>query len=130
MLGSGVLANVFASDETLYVEDGALAQFNPEACGRVIEALVKERSPRLLMLGWTATGMDLAAWLSARLNVPCAAYVKGLSVQDGALVISSQVYGGKLMAETSPQGEMSIAACVSGSFPAEPGRGSTAATVA
>jgi electron transfer flavoprotein alpha subunit len=127
VLGSSVLANVFASDATLFVEDAVLAQFNPEAYGKVIEALVKERSPRLVMFGWTATGMDLAAWLSARLGQPCAAYVKGLSVEDGSLVISSQVYGGKMTAETSPEGDMAIVACVAGSFPAEPGRGATPA---
>src|SRR5512143_3649033 len=129
VLGSGVLANVFASDATLYVEDAALAQFNPEAYGKVIEALVKEKSPRLVMFGWTATGMDMAAWLSARLGKPCAAYVKGLSVEDGGLVISSQFYGGKMMAETSPQDDMAIVACIAGSFPAEAGRGATPATV-
>ena len=56
MLGSGAsgLASGFASDATLYVDDPALANFNPEAYGKVIEALVKERSPRLVMFGWTA----------------------------------------------------------------------------
>ena len=72
-LGSGISSNVFASDSTIYVDDTALAQFNPEAYGKVIEALVKEKSPRLVMFGWTATGMDLAAWLSARLGKPCVA---------------------------------------------------------
>jgi electron transfer flavoprotein alpha subunit len=126
VLGSGLSAGGFASDSTLYVDDPALARFNPEAYGKVIEALVKERSPRLVMFGWTAAGMDLAAWLSARLGAPCAAYVKELSVEGGSLVVSSQVYGGKLAAETSPEGALAIAACVAGSFPADAGRGSTA----
>lgn len=127
-LGSGVSSNVFASDSTIYVDDAALSQFNPEAYGKVIEALVKEKSPRLVMFGWTATGMDIAAWLSARLGVPCAAYVKGLSVEGGALIVSSQVYGGKMIADVSPAGDMAIVAVLSGSFPAEAGQGSTAAT--
>ena len=70
VLGSGVSADVFASDSTLYVDDPALAQFNPEAYGKVIEALVNEKSPRLVLFSWTATGMDLAAWLSARKASP------------------------------------------------------------
>jgi electron transfer flavoprotein alpha subunit len=93
-LGSGISAEGFASDSTVYVDDPGLAQFNPEAHAKVIEALVKERAPRLVMFGWTATGMDLAAWLSARLGTPCVAYVKGLSVEGGVLAVSSQVYGG------------------------------------
>lgn len=127
-LGSGVSANVFASNSTIYVDDAALAQFNPEAYGKVIEALVKEKSPRLVMFGWTATGMDLAAWLSARLGKPCAAYVKGMSVEGSALVVNCQVYGGKMMVDVAPEGDMAIAAVLAGSFPVEAGQGSTTAT--
>ena len=125
VVGSGVDANVFASDSTIHVDDVVLSNFNPEAYGKVIEALVKEKSPRLVMFGWTATGMDLAAWLSARLGVPCAAYVKDIGAD---LTMSCQAYGGKLMADVSLDGDMAIAACLAGSFPADAGQGSTAAT--
>jgi electron transfer flavoprotein alpha subunit len=109
------------------VQDGVLDQYNPEAYGKVIEALVKEAAPRLVMFGWTATGMDLAAWLSARLGKPCVAYTRDLSIEDNALVVNSQVYGGKLLAEVTPEGDMAIVACLAGSFPVEAGQGSTAA---
>jgi len=125
VVGGGVDANVFASDSTIHVDDAALSQFNPEAYGKVVEALVKDKSPRLVMFGWTAIGMDLAAWLSARLGVPCAAYVKEIGAD---LTMSCQAYGGKLTADVSPEGDMAIAACLAGSFPAEAGQGSTAAT--
>jgi len=127
VLGSGLAANGFASDETLFVDDVRLGQFNPEAYGRVVEALVKEKSPRLVMFGWTAAGMDLAAWLSVRLGKPCVAYVKGLSVESGALVASSQIYGGKLIADVAPEGDLAIVALLAGSFPVEAGQGSTLA---
>jgi len=128
VLGSGVSADVFSSDSTLYVDGPALVQFNPEAYGKVIEALVNERSPRLVLFSWTATGMDLAAWLSARTGAPCVAYGKDLRVEGGELVVNSQVYGGKLIADVAPQGDMAIVAVLAGSFPAEAGQGSTAAT--
>jgi electron transfer flavoprotein alpha subunit len=128
VLGSGLAADVFASDSTIYVDDAALVQFNPEAYGKVIEALVNERSPRLVIFGWTATGMDLAAWLSARTGKPCVAYARDLCIEDGGLVVNSQVYGGKMTAEVAPEGDMAIVACVAGSFPADAGRGSTPVT--
>ncbi|MBI5842552.1 MAG: electron transfer flavoprotein subunit alpha/FixB family protein [Chloroflexi bacterium] len=130
VLGSGLSANVFASDSTIYVDDANLAQFNPEAYGKVIEALVKEKSPRLVMFGWTATGMDLAAWLSARTGKPCVAYAKDLCIENNTLIVNSQVYGGKMIAEVAPEGDMAIVAVLAGSFPAEAGQGSTTATQA
>jgi len=128
VLGAGADANVFASDATLQLDDPNLAQFNPEAYGKVIEALVKEKSPRLVMFGWTATGMDLAAWLSARLAKPCVSYGRDLCIENNALVVTSQVYGGKMIADITPEGDMAIVACLAGSFPVEAGQGSTAAT--
>ncbi|HEU0293187.1 MAG TPA: electron transfer flavoprotein subunit alpha/FixB family protein [Anaerolineales bacterium] len=128
VLGSGIVADGFASDVTMFIDNPTLSQFNPEAYGKVIEALVKEKSPRLVMFGWTATGMDLAAWLSARLGKPCVAYARDLCIENNSLVVNSQVYGGKMMAEVAPEGDMAIVACVAGSFSADVGRGSTSAT--
>ncbi|NWG07454.1 MAG: electron transfer flavoprotein subunit alpha/FixB family protein [Chloroflexi bacterium] len=127
VVGGGVDANVFASDSTIQVDDAALSQFNPEAYAKVVEALVKEKSPKVVMFGWTVTGMDIAAWLSARLGVPCAAYAKDVRVEGGGIVVSCQAYGGKLTAEVAPEGETAIVACLAGSFPAEAGQGATAA---
>lgn len=128
VVGSGLSTDVFASDFTIHVDDAALTQFNPEAYGKVLEALVAEKSPRLVMFGWTATGMDLAAWLSARTGQPCVAYAKDVCVENGSLVVTSQVYGGRMIADVTPEGDMAIVACLAGSFPAEAGQGSTPAT--
>ena len=128
VLGHGLSADIFASDATTVVDDPNLAQFNPEAYGKVLEALLKVASPRLVMLGWTAKGMDLAAWLSARLGKPCVAYAKEVCVENGSLVVDSQVYGGKMIAQVAPDADMAIVAVLGGSFPAEAGQGTTAAT--
>lgn len=128
VVGGGVSSNVFASDSTIHIDDAALSNFNPEAYGKVVEVLVKEKSPKVVMFGWTVTGMDIAAWLSARTGAPLAAYAKDVRMEGGALMVSSQAYGGKLMAEVAPEGDMAIVACLAGSFPVEAGQGSTAAT--
>lgn len=129
VLGSGMAdqANGFASDSTIYVDDPALAQFNPEAYVNVIEALISEKSPRLTLIGSSSMGMDLGAWLSAKTGQACAAYVKNLAIEGGAIVATSQVYGGKLIAETVLEGDSAIAIVLAGSSPVEAGQGSTAA---
>src|SRR3970040_1275263 len=71
--------------------------------------------------------MDIAAWLSARTGKPCVAYARDLCIENGSLVVNSQLYGGKMIAEVAPEGDMVIVACVAGAFPADAGRGSTPA---
>lgn len=132
LLGSGVqsLAESIGADAVLYVDDPALAEFNPEAYGRVLAALSRERNPRLVMLGNTSMGMDLGAWLSVTTGLPLIAYANGLTADGGGagtgagsyLVVTSQIYGGKIQAEAVPDGEACIVSCLAGAFPAEPGR--------
>lgn len=129
VVGNGLQdqASTFASNATVYVEDEALAEFNPEAYARVTEAVVRERSPRLILLGSTTLGMDLAAWLSAKAGLPCVAYVSGIDVEGEQLVATAQVYGGKVAAEVLPHGDSVIVVVLAGAFPTDPGRGSTSA---
>lgn len=128
VMGSGAsnLAEGFASDSTLYIDDAALAQFNPEAVGRVVEALVAERSPCLVMFGYTSMGMDVASWLSAKANIPHVAYVKGLSADGGNLTATSQLYAGKAMAESVLEGDCAIVSMLAGACSADTGKGTAA----
>ena len=128
-LGSGAaeLAGSTAADTAIYVDDPALAEFNPEAYGRVIAALVQAKAPKMTMFGSTSMGMDLAAWLSVKIGQTCLAYVKDLGVEDGTLVATSQIYGGKMAAKAEAGGDSAVVAVLAGAFPADAGRGNTAA---
>ena len=124
LLGSGAksLAESVGADAVLYVDDPALAEFNPEAYSRALAALIKERGPRVVMMGNTSVGMDLGAGLSVATGLPLIAYVKGLAADGGTLVATSQIYGGKIQAEAVPDGEACIVSCLAGAFPADAGR--------
>ncbi len=124
MLGSGVksLAESIGADSVIYVDDPALAQFNPEAYSRVLAALIKDRAPQMVMMGNTSVGMDLAAGLSVTTGLPLIAYVNGLAADGGALVATSQIYGGKIQAEAVADGSC-LVSCLAGAFPADAGRG-------
>ncbi|MFQ5419493.1 MAG: electron transfer flavoprotein subunit alpha/FixB family protein [Anaerolineae bacterium] len=129
MLGSSMseAAGTFAADTTIYVDDPVLAQFNPEAYGKVIAALVAEKSPRLTMIGSTTMGMDLGAWLAAKTGQDFVAYVADLTAADGELVATSRLYAGKMTAEVAPEGERVVTAVLASAFPVEAGRGRSAA---
>lgn len=126
LLGSGMSAqaSTFASDKTIYVDDPALAQFNPEAYGKVISQLIATHTPRLTLFGSSSMGMDVASWLSAKTGNACAAYVKDLSAAGGEITATCQVYAGKALVEAVPGGN-AIALILAGSFPADAGRGTT-----
>jgi electron transfer flavoprotein alpha subunit len=128
VMGSGAAgtAGGFASDTTLYVDDPGLAAFNPAACCKVIEAVVRDRQPRLIMCGYTSMGMDIASWLSVTLGIPHVAYVNNISIDGGDLLITSRLYGGKMVAESMPDGKTALVSVLAGAWAGDSGKGSTA----
>ena len=125
LLGSGakgLAASLGAADAVVSVDHPALASYTPEAWQRALAAVVSARAPRALLVASTSVGMDQAAGLSAELGWPLVAYVKDVSLAGGTLTATSQIYGGKILAETELSGAHAIVSVLPGSFPAEKGR--------
>jgi electron transfer flavoprotein alpha subunit len=124
LLGNGVqsLAGTLgAADRVVCVEDPALAEFTPQAHGAVLRALAEQQAPRLLIFGATSLGMDLAALLAGNLGMPLIVNCREIGVEDGRLVATSQMCGGKLLCEAEIGDQPAVATIPSGAFPAEKG---------
>lgn len=130
LLGDPGLAGALgAADLVLTVEHPALAAYTPEAYEHALAQLLEERQPRLVLVPNTTLGMDVGAGLSARWQAPLVAYVVALASEDDTLVATSQVYGGKLLAEAVLEGDRAVCTVVAGSFPAAAGRGGGGAAI-
>jgi electron transfer flavoprotein alpha subunit len=77
--------------------------------------------PKVVLVSTGTVGIDLAGPLGVRTQAAVASYATDVRLSDGELVIVSQLYGGKLMAESiAPM--PAVVAIVPGSFPADLGR--------
>ncbi|MDE3074975.1 MAG: electron transfer flavoprotein subunit alpha/FixB family protein [Chloroflexota bacterium] len=115
-------AELGAADQVLALSHPVLAHFTPEGHEAALAELLRGRAPRLALIANTSMGMDLAAGLSARLGWPLAAYAQDVSMEGGQVVVTSQLYGGKLMVETAMDGQSGIVSVLAGAFPADAGR--------
>ena len=118
---AGLLSQLGAADRVLHLADPALDQYSPEAYEAALRAALGERAPRLIIVPNTTVGMDLAAGLAGLLELPLAAYCIALAADGAAVVATSQIYGGKLLAEVALAGP-AVVSIVPGSFPAADGR--------
>jgi electron transfer flavoprotein alpha subunit len=116
LLGSQArdLASGLPADRVLYVEHPALERFVPEAYVAVLAALLAQRAPKLTLIANSTVGMDVAGALSARAGVPLVAYCSDLALEEGTVVATSQVYGGKLNATVEL--DAGVASVIAGSF--------------
>lgn len=109
-----------AADAVLRVEDAALEEFVPEAYAAALGALIDTRAPRLVLIGATSMGMDLGALLAGRRQTPLMVNCKDIRLEDGRLIGTSQLCGGKLLCDAEI-GDAAILTVLAGAFPAQAG---------
>lgn len=127
LLGSNVenLATNLAADRVLYIDSSELANFTSEGYQQAISALIQERNPRLVFFGHTSIGMDVASLLSVSLEIPLVSSCLSVSSKNGILKYTSQLYGGKILAEGSIPEPSALITMVPGGFNPEDGQSHT-----
>jgi len=115
VLGSGVEAMAadlaqYGADKVLVGDDAALADYTTDAYANVLFHIVKDHEPKILLLGASSRGKDLAARLSARLDSGLAMDCTALRVDGDTLVATRPMFGGKVLAEVAIQGTPQVAA--------------------
>ncbi|NLA04912.1 MAG: electron transfer flavoprotein subunit alpha/FixB family protein [Firmicutes bacterium] len=102
LLGSGVdeMAGKIAGHgvKVLVVDDPLFADYNSDKYQKVLSALIDEYKPRLVMLGQTAQGADLAPALAVEKKLPFVPDIIGLEVEEGVIKATRQLYSGKVNA--------------------------------
>ena len=116
-LGSGVTAVVFGQGldklvseafqygaaDVLVADDATLRDFRPEPFTSLIAKLAAESAPNAILFPTTTRGRELAAMAAIDLNSGVLADVTALEVQNGAILATRPVYGGKLLAKVTCQ---------------------------
>lgn len=118
------LALDLAAHRVIVMDDPALADFIPEAYKKALAALIREHHPRLVLFGDTSIGADLAGSLSVQLDVPLVSYCRELAPDDGCLRFTSQICGGKLMAQGEIPEPSALVTMIPGGYPPENGHSS------
>ena len=129
LIGGGQLTSQLGgADKIVAVEGEGLENFNPESHGAALAAIVEQAAPRVVMVGYTSMGMDLASSLAVRADMAHAASC--LEVQAGDTVTAvSQLYGGKFNVKTDLGAGPCVVSMLAGSSPADAGRADGAPAV-
>ncbi len=110
-----------AADKMLIIQHKLLAEFNPDASVKALIPALKELSPGLLLLGNTSSGYDLAGALSTALGAKVVGNASGVDVEGSRFVITSRIYGGKIVCRCEISGGMGIVLLSAGNYPKEEG---------
>jgi electron transfer flavoprotein alpha subunit len=107
-------SQVGSLDESIKVITRELEEVEPyvyDAWLDAAEAVVKETNPRVVIVPGTSIGADYGPRLATRLGIPMTTYVTSLGVEDGGVVVTRNVLGGR--AQTSIRVDPASAVVVS-----------------
>ena len=91
----------YGADKVLVADDSRLEPYTTDAYVSVISELDKANDPKMLILGASVQGKDLAARLAGRLDVGMAQDCTAFAVEDGNLVAIRPIYAGKAYAKVT-----------------------------
>jgi electron transfer flavoprotein alpha subunit len=83
-------------------------EFDADAYAAAAEALIRERSPSVVLMGFTVNGMGYGPALAARLDLGFASDVVAFRSEGEALVAERDMYGAKVRAELEFPGKDTV----------------------
>lgn len=89
------------TSKVLVVEDENLKNFNSILYQQTLSFLISKYQPLLILIGHSASGMDLAPSLSVEADLPLVTDCIGLSFENDKLKATRSIYGGKVNASIS-----------------------------
>lgn len=97
------------ADKVFTLRDPHLDRFHVESYTEAMTRLIEEEKPRIVLMGATKRGKELAPRVAQRLGVGCETECLDLRVEDGGLVIERLIFGGKAISTEAFQVEPQIA---------------------
>lgn len=115
LLGSGVdgLAEElkkYGPDKILVADDAGLAEYTTDAYSNVLAELIQSSDPAVIIMGASAQGKDLAGRLAAKLDAGVAMDCVKVQLENGNLIYTRPMFGGKINADVEIEGAPQIVA--------------------
>ena len=91
--------------EILKVETPLLNSYSADSFSSALAQVIETESPKYVIMGHTYMVRDFLPRVSAKLGLPFLADNIACGVDDGSLILSKQVFSGKLVADVAPNGD-------------------------
>ena len=109
------------ADRMIAIADPALETYLPDAHAAAMQSAIRARRPDLVLLSYGTAGLDIAPPVAHACGLPLVCNAVALRLEETALAVRAQIYGGKL--EASARVPLpAIAMAMPGAARAEEGR--------
>ena len=90
----------YGADEVIIVNDDRLKEYNKSYYSEIFTQIAKKYPPRIILIGATVQGKDIAAYTSTKLETGLTADCTNLDIGENNLLLSTRpTFGGQLTAD-------------------------------
>ncbi len=125
LLGHGVAPlaeRLGLADSVLVLDHPQLSLPSAEIAAGLLKELIERKGVALTLIGGTNISMGIGSILAARSKLPFVNFAKDLRRENDAIVVTSQLFGGKMLVDASLPGGRGVVSVSPGAFSAEAGR--------
>jgi electron transfer flavoprotein alpha subunit len=116
------LGGNFTADRILYFDHPEFSTFSSSAYLSTLSHLIQQETPRVVLLGHTTIGSDIASGLSIRLDLPIVSQCLESTSENGQIKLISKICGGKILAECLLPDGTTLVTMIPGGYKPEEGQ--------
>jgi len=124
-----VASQLGAANVVILAAEDAPEQPAPEVALAALQTCIESKGILLVLLGGTNAVLGIGARLAARTRLPFVNFCKGIRLDNGTLLATSALLGGKIMSDVRLPDNKGILSIASGSAPADAGRSTKAPVI-
>lgn len=112
------------ADTIIVVDDEKLEMASPVTIAGIIKIIIESKGLSIVILGGTNITAGVGPILSLKMNLPYLNFCKNIRIDADSLIITNQLFGGKILSDVLLEGKKGILSVNPGSFPADAGKAS------
>lgn len=112
------------ADSIYIADDERLELSSPDTIADILKNLMEIKGISIIIIGGTNTAAGVGPILSSRSKLPYLNFCKNIRVEGDEIIVSNQLFGGKILSDVKLDGMKGILSVNPGSFPADAGKAS------
>ncbi len=110
------------ADSVFVLDHPQLDMPSPDVVAALLRTLIEQKQASLVLIGGTNVSTGIGPTLSFRLDLPFVNFCINIRVENGSVILTSQLFGGKILSDVRLQGNRGVVSVYPGSFPPDAGK--------
>ena len=115
-------ARLGLADKVFVADNPQLDVAPADTIAAALKAVMDQTQAGLVLLGCTNVSLGIGSILSAKTGLPLVNFCRGAKAEGGAVVLTSQLFGGKILSDVKFADGRGIVSIYPGAFPTDAGR--------